>query len=103
LVEQKVFDHKSYEVALVIFDVFLILKDFWKLFIEDGHTEWKNIQILVEVIIGLVIFILIELFCSTMVVFRVEVESVHAGQHFVVLIHCCVIVTLVKILTISKH
>lgn len=103
LIEQKILDNETYEVALMILNVFFLLEDLWKFLVEDRHTQGKHVYVLIKVIMRLLILVLIKLLSSTVVVLRVEVESIHASQHLVVLIHCIVIVAFIQILTVAEH
>ena len=59
LIEEKISDNEPNKIALMIFNIFLCLKNIPKLIIEDTHSDGKDKYVLIKVLIKFVIFVLI--------------------------------------------
>jgi len=73
----------------MVLNVLLVFEYFREFLIKNGHANRKHIQILIEILIisSLIIFILIQLLSINMIILRIESQSFHPTQKFIILIH----------------
>jgi hypothetical protein len=87
----------------VVLDVLPAFEDLRELLVEDGHAQREHIEVLVEVVVALIVFVVVQSLRGAVVVLGVKVEAVHACEHLVVRVDSRVIIALIEVLAVPEH